>query len=392
MVAKKARVNGTIVLARHTPGTVIAGLEYPHITFVVPSLQAGGAENIVSTMANYWVKSGARVTIFSMSAKEETPFYNLDSAILFRPLGLAERSGNVLSACKNTARRISILKRALGKEKPDLIISVLTETSILTILSTRGLGIPVIVAEHSDPYCYPSSGIWRGMRRISYLSAARIVVLNKHASSYFERSNSGKVVIIPNSVQQCRAVSEGEACPERKQWIVCMGRLSEEKGFDILLQAFSRVSNLFNEWRVIILGEGPQRHNLENMVSDLGVQDRVEFRGQVNNPDKILVRAGIFVLSSRSEAFPMGLCEAMSCGCPVIATQYHSGVFDLIQPEYDGLVVPKENVTALSQALSRLLGDSSLRLRLGKSAREIVSRYNIESVMRLWDSEIKQLA
>ena len=193
--------------------------------------------------------------------------------------------------------------------------------------------------------------------------------------------------MIPNSlpISWTRSV---EPVQERAKVIVGMGRLSHEKGFDLLLRAFSIVARKHPEWSLVIWGEGPLREELESLRSELGLDTRISFPGWTADPFGEMCRARLFVLSSRYEGFPNVLCEAMACGVPVVSFDCTSGPREIIRNDVDGILVPPEDVEALAEAMDRLLSRPLDRDRLGERGAEIVTRLDARKVMALWETVI----
>jgi glycosyltransferase involved in cell wall biosynthesis len=167
--------------------------------------------------------------------------------------------------------------------------------------------------------------------------------------------------------------------------VVSVGRMTAEKGHDLLLRAFARLVDRYPAWRLVIAGDGPLRSALEALCDRLALRDRVEFVGLVTNVQAIFASAELFVLPSRREVFPMALCEAMASGVPPVATEYRPGVREIVRDGVDGLVVPVEDVPALTEAMARLMGDAAERRRLGARAVEIAQRYGVPRVMTMWE-------
>jgi glycosyltransferase involved in cell wall biosynthesis len=258
-------------------------------------------------------------------------------------------------------------------------------TNVTTMMASAGLGVSVIVAEHSNPRVNPANRTWRLLRRLTYRFAEKVVVLNEDAADYFRQTKNTSVRVIPNPVvspalNQTRADSQVGS-----RMLVAMGRLVYVKGFDLLLRAFAKLKDKRADWELTILGEGPLRAELESLRDELGLANTVTFPGTVTNPDHFLSQADLFVMSSRVEGFPMALCEAMASGLPVICTEYSSGPREIITDEFDGLLVPSEDVTALANAMDRLMGDALTRKRFGLNAVAVAERFSIRRVMGLWE-------
>src|SRR4051794_30514396 len=147
------------------------------ITLVIPSLTSGGAERVMTTLANAWAAQGRSVRLLSFDHGQEPPFYPLDRRIDHRMLGLAKPSTGAVQAMRNNASRITSLRRAIVASEPEIVLSFLDTTNVTTLLATRGTRIPVVVEEHTDPAQKQLGGGWQRLRAALYPRADRVVVL-----------------------------------------------------------------------------------------------------------------------------------------------------------------------------------------------------------------------
>jgi glycosyltransferase involved in cell wall biosynthesis len=362
------------------------------LTFVIPNMTAGGAQRVMATMANHWAVQGWEITLLTFDDGATPAFFPLDGRVRQQPLDLARPSRTTVQAVANTLRRIATLRRAITQSRPDAVISFLDTTNVTTLLATRVLGVPAIVEEHSDPSQQPLGKGWTTLRERLYPRAAKVVVLSEQARRYFAGPVGERVVVIPNPVEVAPPSRAPRAKAAGSKTLIALGRLSPEKGFDLLMSAFAEIAADRPEWRLAIWGEGPLRADLEALRRDLGLTGRVELPGRTANPHDELRDADLFVLSSRWEGFPMALGEAMACGVAAVSFDCESGPRQLIRTGIDGVLVPPENTRALASTLDWLMTDDLERARLARRAPEVLERYGVDAVMGVWETMLDEIA
>ena len=359
-----------------------------NVTFVIASLSAGGAERVVSIMANYWAERSWNVTILSLDKGDPPPFFPLHGLVRLISLDLLEESANVILALWNNTRRILRLRRALLDTHPDVVVSFLDKTNVLTLLAMAATKIRVIVSERIDPSIYSIGRVWSFLRKWAYLLANRIVVQTPSVEKYFLSRFKKSLVVIPNPVLYPSHPPTASTIAGNRM-ILAIGRLSDQKGFTNLLQAYASVYQDHRDWLLTIVGDGPQRKHLQIQCQNLGISDRVSFPGVVKDVERYYQKAGLFVLSSHFEGFPNALCEAMACGIPAISTDCPSGPREIIHHGKSGLLVPPKDVKALAVAMECLMSDEQQRVRMGQAAVEITRRYSLEKIMGMWERLLK---
>lgn len=362
------------------------------VALVISSLHAGGAERVISIMANYWAHKGWDVSILTLAAGDDVPFYELDLTVKHLPLDLAWVSANRLMGALSNLRRIWVIRRALARLRPDVVISFMDSANVLTLLASRGLRLPVVVSDRIDPAAPDLGRIWRRLRDSAYGTANVVTVQTARAKDYFRPAVRANCVVIPNPVFPVSPESStGTEAAVVRPAIVFMGRLIRQKGVDLLLAAFARVRERFPEWHLVIIGEGPLRTKIEAQIAELGLEDLVALVGKVRHPEAVLRQADLFVLSSRYEGFPNALLEAMACGLPAVSFDCPSGPREIIRDGVDGILVPPGDVDGLSAALARLMSDEAERHRLGRRARDVTERFGLEKVMGIWEETLQRL-
>ena len=183
----------------------------------------------------------------------------------------------------------------------------------------------------------------------------------------------------------------GQPRPRREPVVLAAGRLVRQKGFDLLLEAFAPVAREHPLWRLEVFGEGNQRKALTARVQELGLEGSVRLHPPTRSIGEEMARAGVYVLSSRFEGFGRVVIEAMSKALPVVSFDCPRGPGEIITHGHDGLLVPPEDVAALSGALRSVIEDEALRHRLGAAGPATAQRYDLEPIAARWEDELRSL-
>jgi glycosyltransferase involved in cell wall biosynthesis len=349
---------------------------------VTGSLEGGGAERQLADMANYWAGRGYRVTLVTWSGPEVPDFYRIDDGVDRVHLAVAVNSRAFVGKLISSLRRIAKLRKLIGTQQPDIVLSFLTQSNVLAILAAAGTASRVVVSERVHPALDTSlSLIWRFLRRVLYPSSAAVVVQTAHAANWIGRRWQKRVVVIPNALCSVHQTSEA-----RQTLVVAVGRLSAQKGFDLLLRAFAGVARDFPSWTVAVVGQGQGLNELMRLRDDLGLATRVSFVGEVRDVTAWMARAGIVVQPSRFEGFPNVVLESMGAGAAVISADCLAGPSDLIDDGVNGRLVPTENVAALADAMAQLMAEPATRERLGNEAKKVRQRYRQDLIMAQWEA------
>lgn len=345
------------------------------------SLNRGGAERVIANLCNECLVSSHQVTILTCcQGKSEYP---LDKRIrhLCIDKNPEEKEENKI---RRFVRRRKRLAELLDSQKADVMINILPEPSFLALSLKEKYPIPMLVSVRSDPareYNFPPYG-WM-MRRL-YPKADGLIMQTEGARDYFPEKIRKKSVVIPNPIHRdaVRRPFRGE----RKKEIVAVGRLTEEKNYPMLLEAFANIRREFPDYRLVIYGEGPLREELQAQIRKKNLEDRAVLAGQKEDIFERIYESRLFVMTSSHEGMPNALMEAMALGLPVIATDCPcGGPGFLIENRKNGILIETKNQKALEGAVRELLSDEELSAGLGEQACRIVETLKPEKIYRQWE-------
>ena len=361
------------------------------ICCMVSSLSAGGAERVMSLLANEWAARGRDVTVVTL-ASAASDLYSLDPRVSRVALDLEVESRSIAQGIKHNLRKMLALRQTVTFLKPDVVISFVNRLNVIAILSCLGLRVPVIVSERTHAPSEPVNKAWGLLRRLTYPLADAVVVQSKATLAWAEPLvRSGRAYVIPNPVGRQFPVGRDWSGQERRRIVLGVGRLSPEKGFDLLIKAFRLALQRHPEWSLVILGQGPSEGELKALAASLLPKGAVLFAGVVNDPQRFYRDAALFVLPSRYEGFPNALLEAMASGCAVIATNSPGGTSEIVRHGVDGVLIPPESVEALVSAMHNLMTDESQRRCLAAQGTERASRFAVDKVIVVWEDVISEV-
>ncbi len=333
-------------------------MHHKKIAFFLPSLAGGGAERVVVNLLKGMSAQG--ISLDLVVATTEGPYLEQVPAGV-RVINLA--TGRVISA-------IPALSRYLKENRPIALISNLNHANVSSILA-RVLArtkTKLILVEHSTLSVYKSkllrNNLLPTMMKWLYPIAEVVVGVSQGVAEDLDDRLGfapGTVRVVYNPVVDADLIAQAQIPPDCAWFqpgsppvFLGVGRFSAAKDFSNLINAFALVRQQ-KPARLIILGEGELRGELEETIARHGITEDVSLPGFVQNPYAYMYHASAFVLSSRWEGLPTVLIEAMACGCPVVATDCPSGPQEILAAGKYGLLVPIENATALADAMLQTL-------------------------------------
>lgn len=346
------------------------------ITFFIGSMYGGGAERVISILANHFCQKDWNVDIVLLL--ENKVGYQLDRRI--RIIDFTHSSGTYI---KHLPNWIAEIRRYVKKNKPDRIVSFVGRINILVLTACLGLKVPIIVSERNDPKHDGRGPLMLKYCNLIYKRAKAVVYQTRYEKSCFS-SKLHNGVIIGNPV----TIS---VVPEQKKnyhEIVTAGRLQPQKNQEMLLKAIHILLSKYSDISVKIYGDGSLKEHLEKQIQTLKIGNNVSLCGHVTDLHDRIKSAGIFVLCSDYEGLSNALIEAMMLGLVCITTDY-PGADELIENEKNGLIVPRNDYRRLAQAINRVLYDEELSNILSFNAIESSKMYLEHHVLKKWEDVIE---
>lgn len=368
------------------------------IGLLVPSLEVGGAERVASTLANRWAQHGHAVTLMTFADAERDAFA-LSPAVRRVVIDDAQVGRGPLSPLRKNVLRWHRVRRQLLASRLDVVLSFLNVPNSCLALAGLGTQTVCIGSERSYPPAETLSVAVRSARWLMYGRLDAVVAQTEDTAAWLRLHTHAKTVAaIPNPVQLPLPSTQPTVDPQR--WLqtgacvmLAIGRMNEGKRFEALIRAFAQACEEPTHrprWQLAILGDGPLHAQLLELVSVLGLQDRVCLPGRVGNVGDWLARASAFAMTSRYEGYPNALLEALASGVPAVACDVHTGPRELIQHGVNGLLVPAHSHEALTQALHQMMADDVMRKQMASQAHTTAHRHATDNIIARWEAVFAQ--
>ena len=337
------------------------------IVFVLPDMPGGGTERVVALLANEYVRRGYQTAILLFAGNQTV--YPLDEKIEVHIAG--EASGGNLAV---RLRRLFKMRQFYKENKECHIFAFSVMGAVFSAVATIGLSHKMLVSERNDPTRYEHQKI----RNLSYAKAEKLVLQTEDMKNCFPERLRRKMVVIPNPVpDDIPEPYEGE----RKKRVVSVARLQPQKNQKLLLNAFSLFLKSYPEYELHLFGIGELEEELRQQAKQLGIDDKVIFRGFSPKVREVIWDSAMFVLSSDYEGISNSMIEALAIGTPVISTDCPIGGSRMyIQDHVNGLLTPVGEVDPLANAMKEVAGNQELAKRLSQNGAKIKNDYHLSRI------------
>lgn len=365
-------------------------LKFIKISFVTSTLTSGGAERVISLLANNFAERGYEVEMIALTSISPD-YYSLNPKVNFIHADKVSKGGLL--------GELWWFRRHIKKEQPDVVIAFMEAVYEFVLLALLGTKVPVISSERKDPATL--GPLRKFLRWILLPTATAHVVQTQHIKQYYNQRIQKKTHIIYNPVNERVFETlydndddnpEFKIKDERLNRIISVGRLYPQKNQKMMIEAFAQISERYPDWKLVIYGEGPERDSLESLVSNLKsqVSSRISLPGRCETVIEEVAKSKVFCLSSDYEGMSNAMIEALCVGTPVISTRV-SGTDELIRDKENGLLVDIGDTEGLAQALEKLLSNQELREKIGKEGQKLATLFKTDTIVDQWEKLIKSV-
>ena len=349
-----------------------------HLVFLLYDIHfVGGVERVAANMANTFIGYGHRVTILSLSRPKTSNFFNLDprAEIIYFNFHF-ENGFNLPQKIASVFKVYGYLRKL---DHPALVLGIgTTYPSLILAMQPKMEHIKTIGCQHCS---YVSAKhIWKFLRGLVYHRLSAVVTLTEQDVPKLKKLNPN-CFVIPNSVS---FFPEKTAELENKT-ILAIGRMDFDKGYDLLLDVFEKFTPSHPDWKLKIIGDGPTRGKITSRIEKSAYRERIEIHTSSDQIVDQYLEASVYVMTSRSEAFPMVLLEAQACGLPTLAFDCETGPAEIISHGQNGYLIRPYDTEEMSRRLTELCENTELRRSFGQNARLNAERFLPEKIYAKWD-------
>jgi len=351
------------------------------VLVIVPMLHCGGVARTVSKLTHVWQKThNVLIAVFDVS-KIAYSYGGTQIDLKCPPVN------GTWFKLTNIFRRFFRLTALIWKEKPDRIISFMESANFPAILaaSLTGTLSSLSVSVRSDPKIFMRAH--KCLMPLLYRFPNRVIAISQGVSLALEKMGipRQKLSFIPNPPplqNELKIAGETDNIRRPPHYILGVGRLSPEKGFERLMAAFAGIDD--PDLHLVILGEGAERANLETLAEELKISARFMMPGAVENVAPWFQNALCFVLSSRYEGWGNVLVEAMYYRCPAVSFDCCYGPNEIREHEVSGLLVPEGDVHALRSAIVKVVSNDALRKQFVEESLRRLEQFDVKEIAEKW--------
>lgn len=359
------------------------------IAFHLNCLSQGGAERVVSTLANRFVDEGYEVLVATEWYGENE--YPLDPRVRRVHVGLRDTDASK-SRVRKILLRVKYLREFLKKERPDVLVAFDHQVDYRALLAARGTGIPVVISIRTNPTGHYDALTDRLQIRCLFPEAAGCVYQTEGQRAFFRPYLQDGTAVILNPIND--KYLHAPLSVHREKAVMQSARIVDFKNQSMLFDAFAIVHQRHPDYCLRLYGSDSgdgTMQILKDKIRALGAEDWILLCGPCSHLETELIKGAVYVLSSDWEGLPNGLMEAMALGLPCVSTDCPcGGPAEIIRDGENGLLVPIQNADAMAKAILTLIEDPEYAEALGREARRIRERAGVDEICGQWLAYLKQ--
>jgi glycosyltransferase involved in cell wall biosynthesis len=356
-----------------------------NLLFVIKALgnASGGAERVLAVLTDALAQRGHDVSVASFDKPGVPDFYALNPSVRRHRLGVGK--ADQPTGIGETWQRVRALRSLRDQLRPDVAIGFMHSSYVPLGLALQGRRTPVVASEHIDFAYWKTRRFELAAIRATLPLYAAMTVVGERIRLGYPAAIARRMTPISNPVAAAPSRLADTSGGARKL-LLSVGRLAEQKDHRTLVAAFAQLAERHPQWDLSIVGEGRCRPELEAMVRELGLGERVSLPGATQDMRQVYGRAQLYAHPAIHESFGLVTAEALAYGLPAIGFADCSGTNEIIVDGLNGLLVEGgRRVESLAAGLDRMMGSAELRAKLGAAGPESVKRYSIAAITDAWE-------
>ncbi|MBX7046473.1 MAG: glycosyltransferase [Ignavibacteria bacterium] len=353
------------------------------ICLIIPSLVSGGMERVMSEIANDFSERENLETHLVILTKQPI-FYTIKEKVIVHEPGFRTKGVNKLLI---TIKLLRYLRKTLKEINPHSYLSFGGRYNSFAMLASIGLKMKKYLSDRNSPQIssrlsFKSNSVYKTgswlqyiFKHILYPNATGLIVQTQTAKEIeSERLRHPNIITIPNPIRKIESNTN-----KREKIILNVGRFAATKQQELLIEIFSQID--FKDWKLVFAGEGPLFQHAKEKVKELKLESNVEFAGTLTDIDSLYKKSEIFAFTSVSEGFPNALAEALCTPLATIAMDCIAGPRDMIENDYNGFLIPQNDIELYKTKLSELINNEELRNKFKANSIEKMKNFNFDKIM-----------
>ena len=360
-------------------------------------MQMGGPARVINLWGNYFVNKGYKIEVVS---NIDVPlFYDFDKQITYSILGIGKFNQT------NSTKTLYKIYKFLKPRKNEILVFnkalYIVYLFVLKKLSLIDKSLKLVYFAHGGSSDFKNMYHHLSQYMIDYVFDEVIALYDDYDATTFQPKNiTAKLInsILPNYYKSIKTKisyipnpltftsTTKSKCDD--EVVLAVGRLDYIKGFDLLIKAWSDVTKSYPKWKLVIVGDGAEKENLQKLINKLFLQDYVQLVGEQRDVKSFYISSSIYVMSSRGEGMPMVVLEAMECGLPIVAFN-NCGAKFLCEHNANALLCEIGDTQMLSTNIQSLIKNKTLRAKMGQSSKNKAKKFYIQNIAPKWDKILK---